>query len=211
MIGLKWSEEAREFAEKSANTCIKGHSAGEDRQSDMFGPCGENLFFSWSSGQYKYTWFDAIEAWHSEKKDFTYGSKDYEFMAIGHYTAVMWASTSHIGCAYKNCDTPLEKRKPNWVQNKFACIYCTSGNYLDKIHMPYKRGKPCTDCPNDCFKSLCLNKCPLKNKLPEKYCKKDTGILFKKNKKGCNDVNVREKCPSTCDCSDRPYIQRWSQ
>lgn len=36
-----------------------------------------------------------------------------------------------------------------------------SGNYLEKLSRPYKRGKPCSGCPDHCrLSKLCTNSCP---------------------------------------------------
>lgn len=35
-------------------------------------------------------------------------------------------------------------------------LYFASGNYMELLGQPYKRGTPCTDCPESCSKETKL-------------------------------------------------------
>ncbi|KAF6026089.1 CRISP3 [Bugula neritina] len=59
--------------------------------------------------------------------------------AVGHYTQMVWAETTRIGCGVQTCNgsTPF-----------YVCNYGPSGNQADRIYEPYKLGNIEEDCPN---------------------------------------------------------------
>uniref|UniRef100_A0A663MMR1 Cysteine rich secretory protein 2 n=1 Tax=Athene cunicularia TaxID=194338 RepID=A0A663MMR1_ATHCN len=107
--------------------------------------CGENLFMSSAP----YSWSDVIQAWHSEEKNFEYGTgAKTQDAVIGHYTQMVWYNSYQTGCAVAFC--------PNSTFKYFyVCQYCPAGNLRSSINTPYKAGKPCGDCPDACENGLC--------------------------------------------------------
>ena len=59
------------------------------------GPYGENLI----AGTDLHTGADAVEAWYSEIRSYNWTTQS----QYNHFTAMIWKSTTQVGCAYKNC------------------------------------------------------------------------------------------------------------
>ncbi len=77
---------------------------------------GENLFMGTSGA------FDAkyvVDSWGSEKDDYNY-DKNKCSSVCGHYTQMVWQSTTKVGCAKITCDG-----MDIWV-----CEYDPPGNYV---------------------------------------------------------------------------------
>ncbi|KAF9956610.1 hypothetical protein BGZ70_009813 [Mortierella alpina] len=100
---VAWSKAAEDFGAKWIEPlCTLEHSAG---------PYGENL----AMGQTN--WTSAIQDWYSEIKDYDFNNPGYT-PDTGHFTQVVWRSTTSIGCAKKDCSgTPL-----------YVCEYDPPGN-----------------------------------------------------------------------------------
>ncbi len=81
-------------------------------------PYGENLF----KGTHGfYTVSDAIDSWADEKKDYDYKkNKCNEGKICGHYTQIVWETTTEVGCAKVICNETVI-----WV-----CNYNPPGNYI---------------------------------------------------------------------------------
>ncbi len=117
---LQWSEElsryARAWANHLASDCKMKHrpSAGPWAQKH-----GENIF--WGSGE-DYTALHASESWYSEIKDYKYGPlTDHNWYKTGHYTQMVWKSTTHVGFGMAVCKSGAMLIVAN---------YSPSGNYM---------------------------------------------------------------------------------
>ncbi|XP_064611671.1 peptidase inhibitor 15-A-like [Liolophura sinensis] len=77
----------------------------------------------------------------------------------GHYTQVVWAKSTKVGCGYAKCPT-LKMPSGNTVKNAIfvACNYQVAGNYAGLP--PFTMGKKCSKCPSGtkCKDSLCVPK-----------------------------------------------------
>lgn len=81
-------------------------------------------------------------------------------MKVGHYTQMMWADTTDIGCAaaYYTTKPAQPHNIKKWYNIVFVCNYAPGGNY---ISLPvYKIGTPSSGCPygtkpNKQFIGLC--------------------------------------------------------
>lgn len=77
------------------------------------GPYGENLAIGYSPT-------GAIDAWYDEGKTYQYGLES----TYDHFTALVWNSSSQLGCAYKYC---------NEVWGSYIiCSYYPPGNVVGK-------------------------------------------------------------------------------
>ncbi|XP_075606540.1 cysteine-rich venom protein TEL1 isoform X2 [Balearica regulorum gibbericeps] len=143
MMKMEWCPPAAKNAKNWANKCTLRHSPANMRRTTV--QCGENLFMSSAP----LSWSDVIQAWYNEEKDFQYGTgAKRQGAVVGHYTQVVWYNSYQIGCAVAFC--------PNSIYKYFyVCQYCPAGNLLNSIQTPYKKGKPCGDCPNACENGLC--------------------------------------------------------
>ena len=133
---LTWSNslqtEAQNWANQlKANGCHMKHSTGSS---------GENLY--WASAQKSATGKDAAghwiwkhslqavsdkkvtDSWGSEKQWYDYSNNQCNApagQACGHYTQVVWKTTTEVGCANAVCDDFSQV----WV-----CNYAPAGNYV---------------------------------------------------------------------------------
>ena len=69
---------------------------------------------------------------------------------VGHYTQVVWADTSRVGCGVI-AQYSLNEYGENahWLRHDLVCDYYTPGNY--KGASPYKIGDAASDCPEGTF------------------------------------------------------------
>ncbi|KAM6185142.1 cysteine-rich venom protein-like [Rhynchocyon petersi] len=180
MLKVSWNAEAAKNAKNWAERCTLSHSHPSQRKISFAG-CGENLFMS----SHKKSWSYVIESLHKEVDNFAYGVGATRANAItGHYTQLVWATSHQIGCAVAFC--PQRTLKYYYV-----CQYCPAGNNRRTIKTPYKRGKPCEDCPDHCENGLCTNSCMHENK----YSNCDDLKVM-----GCATKFMQENCPATCNC-----------
>jgi pathogenesis-related protein 1 len=83
------------------------------------GPYGENLF--WGSGK-AWTPNDAVTSWVNEQSDYNYATNTCTAGKVcGHYTQVVWRTTTDVGCASVLC---------NDRSVYIICSYNPPGNYV---------------------------------------------------------------------------------
>lgn len=117
---LRWDEglaaHAQQWADHlAANGCHMRH-----RQPNRY---GENLFQGTAS---HYQAIDASKAWQSEKALYRGGViTEHNFRQIGHYTQMVWRSTTRLGCGEAICN----------ARRLVACNYDPAGNMLGRT--PY--------------------------------------------------------------------------
>lgn len=108
---------------KKTNRCKMRHSKGD-------GQYGENIFWAsalaWSDGRkelQQVTPQQVVDSWGSEKADYDYANNSCAAGKIcGHYTQVVWRTTTSVGCAMAVCD---ESQAQVWV-----CQYKPAGNWV---------------------------------------------------------------------------------
>nr|ADK39237.1 CRiSP-Cwar1 [Caribicus warreni] len=182
MLRMEWDPKAQQTASNVAKKCVLDHSPVSERTIDGV-VCGENLFFSSNPVD----WKSVVESWDKEKSNFIYGEgpKDPEKM-IGHHTQVVWYRSYKVGCDLAYC--------PNQPVYKYlnVCHYCPAGNVQGREYVPYKRGKPCGDCPKACDNGLCTNPCKANNDL--------SNCDSLKKQVGC-DHPIMKGCKASCQCT----------
>ncbi|XP_041624437.1 cysteine-rich secretory protein LCCL domain-containing 1 isoform X1 [Vulpes lagopus] len=155
---MTWDVELERSAESWAETCLWEHGPA-----NLLPSIGQNLGAHW--GRYRPPTFH-VQAWYDEVRDFSY---PYEhecnpycpFRCSGpvctHYTQVVWATSSRIGCAINLCHN-MNIWGQIWPKAVYlVCNYSPKGNWWG--HAPYKHGRPCSACPpsfgGGCRENLC--------------------------------------------------------
>ncbi|CAO2577867.1 Peptidase inhibitor R3HDML [Lemmus lemmus] len=134
---------------------------------------GQNLLIH--SGRYRSV-VDLVKSWSEEKRHYSFPApKDCAphcpWLCRGpvcsHYTQMVWASSSRLGCALHTCSS-IDVWGSTWQQAVYlVCNYAIKGNWIGEA--PYKTGKPCSACPssyqgncnsNMCFSGLKSNRLP---------------------------------------------------
>jgi pathogenesis-related protein 1 len=123
---IEWSEDLAKFALEwgkhlSSIGCEMEHRPDEGKWGTSY---GENLY--WCSG-IEATPTDAVDSWGSEKSMYdgkVIGNSNFE---AGHYTQMIWAKTTQVGCAIVQCSSG------DYI---VVCNYNPAGNYIGQS--PYK-------------------------------------------------------------------------
>lgn len=115
---LQWSEEDAKVARDYAEKCTFSHNPNR-------GTRGENLFAG--SGSTKIE--DVVKGWAEESASYDYASNRCSGVC-GHYTQIVWADTTHVGCASKTCTTGSPFGKGSW--EIWVCNYSPPGNFTGK-------------------------------------------------------------------------------
>lgn len=116
---------AQEWANrlKRTNRCRMRHSLPEGRY-------GENLYWAsaveWSDGKREVQQISAkkvVDDWAGERMHFDYrNNRCAKGKMCGHYTQVVWRTTTMVGCAVAVCE---DTREQVWV-----CRYQPAGNWV---------------------------------------------------------------------------------
>uniref|UniRef100_A0A8C6Z3I4 Cysteine rich secretory protein LCCL domain containing 1 n=1 Tax=Nothoprocta perdicaria TaxID=30464 RepID=A0A8C6Z3I4_NOTPE len=155
---MVWDTELERSAESWAETCLWEHGPAS-----LLPSIGQNLGAHW--GRYRPPTFH-VQAWYDEVRDFTYPHPHEcnpycPYKCSGpvctHYTQVVWATSSRIGCAINLCHN-MNIWGQIWPKAVYlVCNYSPKGNWWG--HAPYKPGRPCSACPpsfgGGCRENLC--------------------------------------------------------
>ncbi|XP_062567461.1 cysteine-rich secretory protein LCCL domain-containing 2-like isoform X1 [Saccostrea cucullata] len=118
---------------------------------------GENLAFLSSTGPTPFRGYvidESIRQWYNERPLYRFGSASCG--AACHYTQMVWAQTSRLGCAMSYCNALSDGRGRVYRNAQyFVCFYSPQGNYIGQP--PFTPGPACSRCPpgNSCFQGLC--------------------------------------------------------
>ncbi|CAO3655203.1 unnamed protein product [Mucor hiemalis] len=114
---LKWDTKLAKYAQQWSNKCEFQHSQG---------PYGENLALGYP------TWTSVINGWYSEVKNYNYNSPGFA-MNTGHFTAIVWKSTTKVGCGVKTCNNLGKGVK------LYTCSYAPFGNIVSADNAYFKQ------------------------------------------------------------------------
>ncbi len=122
---LSWSTAAASAAQAWADGCSWQH----DPALGTLG-MGQNIFAAGSSSPaVAATPAQVVDAWVSEAASYDYASGTCATGKVcGHYTAVVWRTTTGVGCGHRVCHTssPWGGRLPHW--DFWVCNYVPPGN-----------------------------------------------------------------------------------
>lgn len=106
---LQWDNELANYAYRHASQCQFEHTHG---------PYGENLAAGYATAE------DALTAWYNEVQHYSYSNPHFS-MSTGHFTQLVWKSTTKVGCALVPCNgshgTPGQY---------LVCEYSPAGNLI---------------------------------------------------------------------------------
>jgi uncharacterized protein YkwD len=117
---LKWNNNLENYAAEWAVTNGKKNCKMVHRSKSDY---GENLY--WSSGM-EFTPRGAVDSWGSEIEDYNDELVGQEKAVVGHYTQIVWRTTTEVGCAAFKCGKAL----------LVVCNYNPPGNWVGQH--PYK-------------------------------------------------------------------------
>ncbi|XP_075966310.1 C-type lectin domain family 18 member A-like [Anarhichas minor] len=146
MQKMEWNEKLALLAKKRAASCL---TDPPPQHASSFSHIGWNTHLS-ADGVTSFS--DAIHSWFEEGKDFLYLSGQCrENATCQHYTQLVWATSSNVGCASQLC------LREGDVSEMFVCAYYPGGNWEVNgwLVMPYKTGLYCSLCTSSmsgCFR-----------------------------------------------------------
>jgi pathogenesis-related protein 1 len=128
---LSYSPVLAEAAQTWVDDLMRNHHC-QMRHSKSDGQYGENLYWAsavtWSDGRKEFqpvSSRDVVNSWGSEKLDYDYAhNRCTPGEMCGHYTQVVWRSTTTVGCAMAVCE---DTREQVW-----ACRYQPAGNWVGR-------------------------------------------------------------------------------
>lgn len=116
---------AQAYADTLLSTGVFIHSSDEQRNG-----AGENLYYTYS--QFPLDPEDlaarAVGAWYEEVADYDYGNPGFS-VDTGHFTQVVWKSTTALGCAVAQGPKTIAGRSA--TINYVVCHYAPDGNNGD--------------------------------------------------------------------------------
>ncbi|XP_056154976.1 R3H domain containing-like [Lampris incognitus] len=145
---LVWDEGLAKSADSWASRCIWDHGPTQAMRH-----MGQNL--SIISGRF-HSVTELVRSWNEERRHFSYPDSC-GGAVCSHYTQMVWASTSRMGCAIKTCSN-MYVFGSTWREATFlVCNYSIKGNWVGEA--PYKVGRPCSACPSSyggtCWRNQC--------------------------------------------------------
>jgi hypothetical protein len=142
---VSWNTALAASAKAYAEQCVWQHSS--DRSPDAgFNSVGENLAYT-SQQLSAYGVENVVDMWADERFDWDFGMTigDGTFSEYGHYTQVVWHSTTEIGCGAAYCANIAGIQGSGTV---IVCRYGPAGNYTGQA--PYSESTGvCLDLDND--------------------------------------------------------------
>ncbi|CAG5855119.1 unnamed protein product [Menidia menidia] len=146
MQKMEWNQRLAILAKEQAGLCRTDPSL---RGTPSFSHVGWNTHLS-AHGVSSFS--DIIDAWFKEGEDFLYlNGRCRENATCQHYTQLVWATSSQVGCASQLC--PKDGR----LWEMFVCAYYPGGNWEVNggLVPPYQSGLYCSLCTalmSGCFR-----------------------------------------------------------
>lgn len=106
---LSWSDRLAQIAQAWADRCVFEHSDNNLGENLALGTAG-----AFSPESHVQSWYDEISSY-----DFATGQSR-DGGAVGHFTQVVWASTTQVGCGWTRCGG----------EEMLVCNYAPPGNFI---------------------------------------------------------------------------------
>ncbi|AET40701.1 CAP domain-containing protein Ecym_6325 [Eremothecium cymbalariae DBVPG len=110
---LTWSDKLAQYAQNYAD---QYDCSGNLVHSN--GGYGENLAVGYPNFK------DAVDAWYDEIREYSFSNPTFS-RSTGHFTQLVWKSTSQVGCGFKTCGPT--------VGTYLICSYDPPGNYIGRF------------------------------------------------------------------------------
>nr|BAI50854.1 hypothetical protein Td143 similar to antigen 5-like protein [Triatoma dimidiata] len=159
MLELTWDDEAAQLASSWARTCEYGYNKPTDKQGQQL---GLNIISRMSTEpkplitSFNIWMKEMMMKWFDQVNRYKFGSGFSS--STRHYTRMVWAKTSKLGCGYSYYTTHF--RDDIWYAGYLVCNYKPSGNIKGQV--PYEKGDG--NCETDKFRNsskymyLCVEK-----------------------------------------------------
>lgn len=145
-LDIVWDNELARRAQQWANQCIYAHGLITSCDGKFIGQSGH------ISGPYPKRYgtpnFESkVRAWAAERQNWDFEKNDCKPGTVcGHWTQLVWARTTKVGCGYANCEIGYDYQGEmvyNRTQMTF-CDYSPPGNGVDET--PFVKGDSCSAC-----------------------------------------------------------------
>jgi len=151
MVKLRWNDDLAKQAQSAASACKFAHTSDRDNKFG-FRHIGQNIYVATHGFQSGYP----VKHWWDEKTDYDYGSLSCaKGEHCGHYTQVVWAGTTDVGCGVSWCNNIGGWNHAGYI---VFCNYGPGGNYRGR--KPFTKGSSCSHCPSafsKCDNKLCVH------------------------------------------------------
>lgn len=140
MLMLIWDDTLHTQAQNWADKCPSPNDAnnGHSGRSGV----GENIEWGWPSNTPARTMTDWVD---KERPQYSFNSNSCspteDVPSCGHYTQVIWATSSKMGCGQALCRNLMGQTEVE----VYVCQYSPAGNYRGQ--KPYISGPPASQCP----------------------------------------------------------------
>ncbi|XP_036905313.1 glioma pathogenesis-related protein 1 [Sturnira hondurensis] len=164
MLYMTWDPELARIAKAWARNCKFAHNerlGPPHKLHSNFTSLGENI---WTGSLSIFSVSSAVTNWYSEIQYYDFTTRKCT-KVCGHYTQVVWADSYKVGCAVQYCPKVSGFEGFTNIAH-FICDYGPAGNYPT---WPYKKGPPCSACPqnDECVDNMCIN--PQRDKVTRYY------------------------------------------
>lgn len=213
MSQMVYSDELAARAQEWADGCVWAHGLTSMCDGTSI---GQNMYISMSSGGFPDSdMTKAVKSWYDEKVDYDYNSNTCAANKVcGHYTQVVWAKSTEVGCAVARCPS-MNVGGRIWNSATFVvCNYAPAGNFNGEL--PYVSGSSCSQCTNalgtnvgnKCVDGMCVACFPGEDSAcscpPASSCSGQGSYNTNTCGCDCNSGFYGDECQSSCNCADAP-------
>ena len=142
---MKWDSRLEKVAQDFADKCHFAHNSARTSQAGgAYSRVGENVYLTATTAATISTDVSrATRAWHNEVRDYELASNSCAPGRVcGHYTQVVWRSSTHLGCAAKVCEASKFRNDP-W-SGRYPTLFIVVCNYGPAGNIDSQR--PYTPC-----------------------------------------------------------------
>lgn len=210
MLKMSYDGDLGNRAQEWADQCRWKHGLTE--MCDGTG-IGQNMYMTTGSLDVN----SAIQGWYNEKSDYNYNANSCpQGVMCGHYTQVVWAESSSVGCGATQCPVVYFDDGTTWTNAViFVCNYAPAGNYPTQ---PFLKGSMCSQCPwvansgTKCDDGLCAA-CDV-NSDSGCYCNYASSCnghgTFESCGCRCDNGFYGDECENSCSCKDTPGYEDYA-